>query len=196
MKSLISDPIGAYLTQVIPSDSEDLTLTLIQKHLDDNHYSRSADWYADVCSIFEKMIADHKSDEIVKMSLYSLARFKKMSVGLDLSDSGEWFALVNKLMLKLCKIESESPVPQGIDPYVLNIIKKARSMLFFPSEKFPELCTRLSSVSSDDKFKHKLVFVLRELEPGFSVNSDSLSINVSHISPATANALWLLTNNC
>jgi hypothetical protein len=167
-----------------------MDLGTVLSKLTENSYPTPLDWYNDVCLVFENARLYHSPESMWHgIATYNLAEFKKTALGFGCHDAQEWYAKVCEAMLKLQTAIAESPVPQGIDPMILSIIRKAEPLLPLAAQSIADVVDKVNGLIEDDSVKYDILCLLKETEPGLKIEGDKITINADVLSDLTLNAL-------
>jgi hypothetical protein len=202
-RDLLDRPLNASFSKPIDTRQESLSgysevvdrpmdLGTIDAKLTENAYATPHDWYTDVCLVYQNALRFHAPGTAYhQIAEYNLAEFQKMAIGFNCSDPQHWYDMVNIAMAKLSRTIASGPVPQGIDPLILSIIKKAGSMLPPTPQLIADLVERVNTKLDDEIVKYDLLSLLKETEPDLKMEGDKVSIDADSLSELTLNALLL-----
>jgi hypothetical protein len=182
------DGLKDYLARV----PNPMDLRTIAAKLNEEAYATPLEWYNDVCLVFENARAYHNPATLWhQIATYNLAEFKKTAFGFGCHDAQEWYAKVSEAMLRLQQAIAASPVPQGIDPMILSIIRRAESQPPLASQSIADVVDRINQQIEDETVKYDVLCLLKETEPGLKVDGDRLTINADTLTDLSLNALSL-----
>ncbi|KAK8888699.1 hypothetical protein M9Y10_033434 [Tritrichomonas musculus] len=201
---LISQPLNQYFTVIDPKKdglvdyfdiiTQPMDFSTIQSKFKSNKYGNEYEWYKDVCLIYENAMKYHPSDSIYhKIAEYCSKQFKKRTTGFEFTESSqqEWFNAVCRQMQKLAEAVSKSPVPQGVDPLIISIIEKSKTLTPPPILIIPDIVNKINKLMKDDKCREEIVYILRQLQPSLQFESDDITINLNSLAQSSLNAIYL-----
>jgi hypothetical protein len=169
-----------------------MDLRTISAKLNEETYTTPLEWYNDVCLVFENARAYHHPSTLWhQIATYNLEEFKKTAYGFGCRDAQEWYTKVNEAMLNLQVAISASPVPQGIDPMILSIIKRAESQPPLASQSIADVVERINQQIEDENVRYDVLSLLKETEPGLKIEGDKVTINADTLTDLSLNALSL-----
>jgi hypothetical protein len=199
-QSLLDHPLNFEFSRPVdPKDGLDdyysvitrpMDLGTVLSKLNDDAYQTPLEWYGDVCLVFENARLYHPPASMWHgIATYNLAEFKKIALGFGCRDPQEWYTKVCETMLKLQTVIAESPVPQGIDPMILSIIRKAESLPPLAAQSIADVVEKINGQIKDDGVKYDILCLLKETEPGLKIEGDKITIDADVLSDLTLNAL-------
>ena len=164
----------------------------ITKKLKNDKYSSAIEWYKDVCLIYDNAMKYHGKESVYySIAQYKKKEFEKIAIGIGCSDPQNWYDLTCQTMMKLSKIIANGPVPQGIDPMLLTIVKKAELMPPPTSQSIADIVTKLNEKLENDNIQLDVKTLLKETQSGLKIDGEKLTIDADSLSPTTLNALSL-----
>ncbi|KAH0788930.1 Bromodomain containing protein [Histomonas meleagridis] len=202
-EKLMEKPINSYFMHPVNPVKEGLTgyddiiekkmdLSTILNKIKANEYGSAREWYQDVLLVYENALKYHDPSTIwYAIAKYGLKQFQSEAIGMECETPQEWYDLVGKTMRKLSENISNGPVPQGVDPLVLSIVKKADTMPPPSSQTIAELVEKLNSQIGDDNIHFDVLCILKETQPSLKIEGESMTIDADKLSPLSLNALSL-----
>jgi hypothetical protein len=125
------------------------------------------------------------------IAAYNFAEFKKMALGFGCADPQHWYDMVSQTMLKLSQSVAQSPVPQGVDPLIQSISRKAESMPPAAGQSIADLVDKINKRIEDDNVKYDVLCLLKETQPSLKIDGEKLTIDADTLDQRTVNALIL-----
>lgn len=169
---------------------------IISKKLSSNSYESPLDWYNDVCLIYKNAMAYHPPNTIYHLiAEYQIKQFQKLAKGASFKDNQSWFNCVSTIMKELKDQVARSPVPQGNDPIIDNIIKQAEKMPPPASQAIAELVKRLNEKINQETIHNDIITILKKTEPGLQITGEKFVIDADKLSHQSLNSLSLYINS-
>lgn len=179
-----------------PMDFETIT-----KKLKNDKYSSAIEWYKDVCLIYDNAMKYHPENSIFhSIAQYKKKEFEKIAIGIGCPDPQSWYDLTCQTMMKLSEIIANGPVPQGVDPMLLTIAKKAELMPPPTSQTIADIVSKLNEKQDDYNVRMDVITLLKETQPKQNlenedkkllIEGEKITIDADSLSPTTLNALSL-----
>ena len=167
----------------------------IKKKISSKTYETPNDWYNDVCQIYQNALIYHPEGTSWNLvAQYKLKEFQKKAKGLSFKDSQEWYNEVSKTMKELTVLSARSPVPQGVDPFLENVIKQSITMVPPKSQTIAELVERLNKMIDQSRIHNDVIMILKKVQPDLAISGEKLIIDADKLSHQTLNALFLYIN--
>lgn len=147
LNAFFKDPIDPEVDQLpgyMELISRPMDLTTVRNNLERGFYRNTADWYNDMCLIYENAIKYHTQESpwgLIAQQL--LDDFKKIANGFQASTREEWSAIIAKATNKLGAVIGNSPIKLGQDSLVNSCVKRAETMGKFPHETIPDVMEKL-----------------------------------------------------
>lgn len=186
------DPIKEGLKNYNEIVEHPMDFSTIDKRLKSDYYPSGREWYNDVCLVYENALKYHPKGTIFhQIAEYSLNEFKKQAVGFGCTEPQQWYDLVAKGMRELSEEIANGPVPQGVDPMILSIIKKAEGMVSLNPRYIAEVVDKLNRKLDNDDVRHDVMCILNETEPQLKIDGESMTIDADALSQQSLNTLYL-----
>ena len=188
------DPKNDGLTDYFDKITQPMDFLTIQNKIKNKKYNNEYEWYKDVCLIYENAMKYHPSDSVFyKIAQYCSEQFKKKEFGLEYTESSvqEWYDAVCSEMQKFVKAVSQSPVPQGIDPFVITVLEKAKDVFQVSNSLIPDIVQKLNLLMKEEKRRAEIMYILRELQPSLELEGSDLEIKINSLSQPSLNAIYL-----
>lgn len=197
-------PLNSYFLKPVDPEKEGLEnyrkivttpmdFETIEKRLNSQYYNAPIDWYNDVCLVYENALKYHPKESIFhQIAEYNLNEFKKKAIGFACSEPHQWYEMVTQAMNKLSKEIARGPVPQGVDPLILSIVKRAENELPPPQPKvIAEVVEKINTMIEDDNVRYDVLCILKETEPNLKIAGEKMTIDADGLLPASVNTLSL-----
>ncbi|OHT06577.1 Bromodomain containing protein [Tritrichomonas foetus] len=164
----------------------------INNNLKNDKYSSALEWYNDVCLIYDNAMTYHPKGSVFhSIAKYNKKEFQKLALGIGCPDPQSWYDLTCKTMQKLSTAIANGPVPQGIDPLLLSIVKKAELMPPPTPQLIADLVAKINGKLEDQNIKLDVMSLLKETQPSLKIDGEKLTIDADSLSDITLNALSL-----
>lgn len=208
-KSFINRAINIFFLNPVDPERDDLPdyhkivtnpmdLTTVETKLNNSIYKSSAQWYKDMCLIYENAIKYHTENTIWGVIAEQLLDdFKKAASGLQIETMDEWATLLAKQTKKFGEIVSNSPIKISSDVLVSGCIKRADGLGRFQQVLIPELVAKLNSLLSDEKVRSAFFQIVKQTqkEQPFTTDEEGNTVvDVEKLKDNTLNALSLYVN--
>jgi hypothetical protein len=201
-QELLSNPLNVEFSRPFDPQEGQLDVTKSLVHpmdlgtvltkLDQNAYPTPCDWYNDVCLVFENCRFYHPVNSLWHaIATYNLKEFKKMTRGFECRTTHEWYNTASQAMLKLQIEIAESPIPQGVDPMILSIVKKAHSLPPLFPQAIADVIERINIRVLEESKRYDILCLLKQMEPQLKLDEDKLTIDSDMLSDVTLVALSL-----
>ena len=166
---------------------------IIEDKLKNDKYNSAIDWYNDVCLIYDNAMKYHESRDInfFEIARYCKKEFQKAALGIGFSDPQEWYDLTCQTMKRLSKLIANGPVPQGIDPFILSIVRKAESMPPPNPQSIADLVAKINMLIENMTIKMDVITILKETHSNLTIEGEKLTIDADQLSELTLNSLYL-----
>lgn len=196
-------PLNVYFLKPVDPEKEGLPgyfdvitkpmdLSTVQAKLNNDQYTSPLDWYHDVILVYDNALTYHKPDTIWhKIALYNLQEFKKLALGIGCNDPQTWYDMVNNTMFKLSTAMADGPVPQGIDPLILSVLRKAEEMVPPSSQSIAEMVDRINKRIDHEDVKYDILCILKETQPDLKIDGEKMAIDADNLSVDSLKALSL-----
>lgn len=173
-----------------------MDLTTVKNKLFNGQYQTTAQWYRDVCLIYENAIAYHTYSQNqlwIEISKHLLKEFQSQAKRFNVSDEAEWNEVYKIYFEKLGKAIEKSKVPQGIDDLVQSCIKRAESMPPIQDAELADLGPKLKALVEDESKKLCVLAILKKTQKDLSVpkDSDTLTIELDKLNITALNVINL-----
>lgn len=174
-----------------------IDLHAINEKVKRKEYKNPHDWYNDVCLVYENCIEyyDPNQSYYPKIADYNMQIFKKLAVGFDCNDTESWYALLRKTFDKLINVAGNSPVPQGLDPWLSALPTHAEIAIpLTPSEIADTVAFLNKELQQDDESKASLVrkdvyTILKEMQPNLKLDAEENVIKAQDLDENTRRVL-------
>jgi hypothetical protein len=202
LNELRSRPLNSSFLQPVDSTEEGFEnyLNIITQPMDfstvgsklaDGEYLTNAEWYNDVCLIYTNAMTFHPPDSLFyEVAKYNLAQFQNMALGLECSDTQQWYDLVNESMAELSRTIASGPVPQGTDPMILTILEQVSQYPVPAPESIEKMVKKLNEKSRDPIVRNDLLCLLRKTEPALKIEGEELTIDADSLSEDAKKVLF------
>ena len=165
-------------------------LASVRDSLIAGEYASPGAWYSALCAVFDEAIASSPPDSLRRRAAeHGLAEARRLACGLDCSTPTAWYSRVQLALRKLSRAIAESPVPQGIDPSLLTILRRARARPSPAPRNLPDIAARATAAISDERVRSDVVSILKEADPGLALDADALRIDLGRAPACAADAL-------
>lgn len=173
-----------------------MDLGTIDQKVKKREYTNSYDWYKDVCLVYENCIEFYDPKNVyTKIAEYNMQIFKKLAVGFDCKDTETWYSLLRKTYDKLIKVAGNSPVPQGVDPWLSSLPSHTETAVpLTPSEIVETVNFLNKELQQDDESKatnvRKDVYaILKEMQPDIKLDEEVNLIDAQKLNENTRQVL-------
>ena len=171
--------------------STPMDFSIILQKIQDKKYTSNSEWYNDVVLIYDNAIAYHSIKSIWgQIASYSKKRFEKEYFPKKYKTTQEWYNNLSSSIQELRKIITESPVPQGIDPYLDTIIEMAMSLPPPQPKLIGEAMNVLNRKASESHIRWALIHILKATQPNFVVEEE-INIKAETLNDHALNSLIL-----
>lgn len=165
-------------------------LALVRQRLESGEYTSPAAWYEAVCEVFERELNRHPPGSPThSAAAYGLKEVHRLSQGLSFRDPQSWYELVRRKMRKLSGVISESPVCQGVDPFIISLVARAIACPSPSPRNLPDIAARASELLADARARHDAVCLLKEADPSVEVDGDRIRVDLERLRTCAADAL-------
>ena len=168
----------------------------IKKKINSKAYETPSDWYNDVCLIYNNALKYNDGRPPWNyIAQYKLKEFQKKAKGLSFKDPQEWYNSVSKTMKELTVLTARSPIPQGVDPLLSNIVKQSITMVPPKAQTIADLVNRLNKMIVDQERIHNdVITLLKMVQPDITISGEKLVLDADKLPEQTLNALYLYIN--
>lgn len=199
---LMDRPLNGYFREPVNPEKEGLTnyneivkcpmdFSTINERLKNDYYNTGLEWYNDVCLVYENALKYHPEGTIFhQIAEYNLHEFKKHAIGFGCTDTQQWYDMVTKGMHSLSEEIAKGPVPQGVDPLILSIVKEAEGMMPLKSREVAELVDKLNKTLDNEDVHFDVLCILNETEPQLKIDGEKVLIDADTLSQKSLNALY------
>ena len=168
-------------------------LRRIANNLFRNEYQSVPLWHGDMVKMYDKVIGFlPEGSQIHQVSKYLKYKFIEDTKWIIL-DSESWYEEVNKKMLKLQAIINESPVSQGVDPYVYDICSNASTVPL--NKKLQDWTSLALNKLIEDKFHAHDIYGILRFGWTDKTNVHDIVINIDDLPFNIQNSLFLYASN-
>lgn len=167
----------------------------ICEKLENGEYKHSSEWYNDVILIYDNCIKFNGRDSYYgAIAEYNMERFEKMAVGYNCANTKEWYELVQKTFDDVLKLAGNSPVPQGLDPMLENIVKNAERQMTLKPGEIRQTIARVDHLANIMARSREIEYLLKKCEPDLKLKeqtSDTIVIDADKLSERAVKALYM-----
>lgn len=198
VKKLEAKPLNMYF--LMPAtDLPDYTkiiekpmdFSTVKKKIENNEYHSMHEWYEDVILIYKNGMKFNEGNIIANVSQYCMEQFESLARGIECTDSQKWYELASHQLEKLAKVAIKSPIPQGIDPMIANILKKADTMPPLTPQCIADTVERLNRTIENTETRKDVFIILKETQPDLQWTSNDITIDAEKLNDTSKNALFL-----
>lgn len=184
------DPVKESLENYDKIVTTPMDFDTIERRLNSSFYNAPIEWYNDVCLVYENALKYHPKESIFhQIAEYNLNEFKKKAIGFACSDPQQWYDMVTQAMNKLSKEIARGPVPQGVDPLILSIVKRAENEAPPNPQVIAEVVEKINVMLKSDDVRYDVLCILKETEPNLKIQGEKLPIDADSLSHRSVNAL-------
>ena len=187
------DPEGDGLLDYFDKISRPMDYKTISDKLKSGSYSSPSEWYSDVCLIYENAMKYHDPDKVYHwIASHCLKTFKKMAAGLEIETMRDWQASFDVQLRKMTKVLSQSPVPQGLDPLIIDIVEKSKKAHNLPSGSLENTFNKINDLMrNNNECKKDVITLLEKTQSKVQVDDGDIKIKTDDLPDQTLNALYL-----
>ncbi|OHT12969.1 Bromodomain containing protein [Tritrichomonas foetus] len=185
----LADRLQGYTDKI----SKPMDLGTIKTKVENGEYKNTKEWYDDVCLVYQNCQDYYPPKSLYPtMAVYNLKMFKKLAIGLECTSADSWYRLVRSTFDELIKSAGNSPVPQGLDPWLTNLPKHAEDSIPLTPLEIAETVNFLNrELAEKEEVRKDIYAILKEMQPDIKYNDDSTSIDAEKLSENTRRALAL-----
>ena len=169
----------------------------IRENLSNGVYKTVTQWNDDMVLVFSNAMRYHAPDVIWhKIAEYDLSFYRKKVESFISKDSQRYYDKMNKAMRELTRLLQESPVPQQIDPLVVDSERRGESTLLPnpTSHYITELDTKLAKLIENPQYKNEIFMILKDTYPEFKSDGDDIEVEIDSLPPQAVGALLSYVN--
>lgn len=198
---LIKNPLNSYFTnhfdETIQSYKSDnlntnnlYSLIVIETKINNKEYASALEWYNDIISMYQNAIKFSQNVRIQYLAQYLLNNFKKMAYGTNF-DSSQWTKEISRLTTEINNLIEKSPVPQGIDPFVMGIVNySAQShQLTIPQSQWT--INAINELCKNPDHLYDVFCILKQTKSDFDQTQHTITIDFDNLKPSVMNSLFL-----
>ena len=165
----------------------------VMRKLIGGSYSTPADWYTDVCAIFQNAIDYHPPELIIhKIAEYCLGDFKRSYHFTRFRTLEAWFQEYMQLYEELNKEIMNSPVKIGHDPLIDAVLKEAEAAPPPSTQMIPDLVEKLNKLSEKKTSPDDIIQILMQTQPDLSIPEGD-AIDADQMNEKALSALLIYT---
>lgn len=188
----VKDQLQGYTEKI----ARPMDLGTIDQKIKNKEYTNSYDWYKDVCLVYENCITYYgPKHHYSKIAEYNMQIFKKIAIGFSCEDTESWYSLLRRTYDKLIKIAGNSPVPQGVDPWLSALPSHTETAVpLTPSEIADTVDFLNKELQQDDESKASNVrkdiyAILKEMQPDIKLDSEENVVDAQKLDENTRRVL-------
>lgn len=191
------DPEMDGLPDYLEKISHPMDLTTVKSKLENHVYQTPAEWYRDMCLIYENGVEYHtEASPWGLIAAQLLHDFKRIAAGFQAQNYHEWSEILAKETKKLGKRITVSPVRHAGDSLVAGCVKKAESMGKFRPDAIPELVDRMKALFDRNEVRHDVLTIVKtsqKKDAPITTKDDEVVIDVEKLKDQTLHALNMYT---
>ncbi|EAY09117.1 Bromodomain containing protein [Trichomonas vaginalis G3] len=155
-----------------------IDLNTVKANLENRQYHRYIDWYHDMELVFKNTIEFYKNEQFSPyppMATYLLSRLQEKFGQSTYSSINEWLTAISKQMNEISELLAKSPVPQGIDPMIPQIIKTTENKPEPNANEKAYMADHFNKVLDDPDIHRNVHYIIKTINPTMEI-TDKLVI--------------------
>lgn len=190
--SSVADQLEGYREKI----AKPMHLEAIQTKLRNKEYKTVHEWYDDVILVYNNALEYYTPENpYYQLAEYNKKQFKKLALGFDCQDTQSWYSKLRESFDELIKLAGQSPVPQGLDPWLSILPFHADNAIPLHPSEISETIDFLNRElqQSDEKeasnVRNDIYAILKEMEPNLQLSPEENMIDVKNLNEMTIRAL-------
>jgi len=199
-RKLAAKPMHRYFLDKVPESTigyyemikKPMWFHQVLENLISNKYKSISEWSDDIKTIFgNALIFNQPEDVLYQIAKYSEKKFSEEIRYQKIESPKSWINHVNELMKRFILLAGKSPISQGVDPLIFDIVERTRNVA--PPTQYENRSVAeyiLKRIDNINEVRYNVLEILKITEPFLNMSKEPITIDFEVLGNHSKSALY------